>query len=112
MGDYTALLDSAAKASMRVLSDDRTLEDFKNIEMWMKRVRGATAWLKWGSLNFSGLVRFALMRAIAPLSAHPPPSLALSPPDTVGAECDRECMYHVWWMHTAPWRRRADACGW
>ena len=54
MGDYTALLDSAAKASMRVLSDDRTLEDFKNIEMWMKRVRGATAWLKWGSLGWFG----------------------------------------------------------
>jgi hypothetical protein len=41
VGDYTALLDSAAKASMRVLSDDRTLEDFKNIEMWMKRVGGS-----------------------------------------------------------------------
>ena len=39
VGDYTALLDSAAKASMRVLCDDRTIDDFKNIDGWLRRVR-------------------------------------------------------------------------
>ena len=47
VGDYTALLDSAARASMRVLCDDRTVEDFKSIEGWLRRVSALEC--RWGT---------------------------------------------------------------
>ena len=103
VGDYTALLDSAAKASMRVLCDDRTIDDFKNIDGWLRRVRTPCHGLHYRLIALCARVRVG--------GCSPPPSLHLFLKGCVRGCCDpgfasclfpRSCVCGGWCSKVIP----------